>query len=354
MKNYYPFYYKNFIYIANKCTDSCCKDWDVVIDDCAKEYYKGVDLSFGKKLCSVMTTDLDGDTVFTLKNGRCPFWNKNMLCDIYINLGKEHLCETCKNFPRIVQDYADFADHLLSPSCPEASRLMFKCSRPFDFYSETTDNTDTADYNETLMSFLLNARKATIDVFKSKGLSFSAKLEQCLLFNQKVQTMLDNCQTDKKINYFPVAVQKLNAAENDVDFTIFAKLFKRLDIMDKDFKELVVSALEANGAVPCVSSFETGLTNLALYCIYRYYLTGIETGNAICTVQRLVFEYLIIAKAYDFMSKKSDGVAESEIIRLVQQYSKEVEQSYENSELLETTFAYDADFSPQNLCKYLN
>ena len=33
MKHIYPKYYKDFKCIANKCPDSCCKDWDVELDD---------------------------------------------------------------------------------------------------------------------------------------------------------------------------------------------------------------------------------------------------------------------------------------------------------------------------------
>lgn len=101
MKTAYHEFYKDFKCIADKCPDSCCKEWDVVVDDDSYIKYKNADGAFGEKLRSVMTIDADGDRIFTLNNNRCPFWNKDMLCDIYINMGENALCETCKRFPRI-------------------------------------------------------------------------------------------------------------------------------------------------------------------------------------------------------------------------------------------------------------
>ena len=47
-----------------------------------------------------------------------------MLCDIYINMGENALCETCKRFPRITLDYSQFQEKILSLACPEALRLL--------------------------------------------------------------------------------------------------------------------------------------------------------------------------------------------------------------------------------------
>ena len=90
MKTAYHEFYKDFKCIADKCPDSCCKEWDVVVDDDSYIKYKNADGAFGEKLRSVMTIDADGDRIFTLNNNRCPFWNKDMLCDIYQFLGILH------------------------------------------------------------------------------------------------------------------------------------------------------------------------------------------------------------------------------------------------------------------------
>ncbi|MGN0442032.1 MAG: flagellin lysine-N-methylase, partial [Acutalibacteraceae bacterium] len=79
-------FYNKFKCIADKCPDSCCKEWDVVVDDDSYTKYKNAGGEIGERLRRVMTVDSDGDRIFTLCNNRCPFWNEDMLCDIYIEL----------------------------------------------------------------------------------------------------------------------------------------------------------------------------------------------------------------------------------------------------------------------------
>ena len=57
-------FYNEFMCIADKCPDSCCKGWDVVVDDETNEYYKTVGGDFGEKLKSLTEIDSDGDRIF--------------------------------------------------------------------------------------------------------------------------------------------------------------------------------------------------------------------------------------------------------------------------------------------------
>ena len=102
MKIVTPDYYKNFKCIAGECTDTCCAGWDVDVDKESYKQYRRVIGSFGNKLRSVMVPSEDGGCTFTLKEGRCPFLNKKNLCEIYIKLGKDSLCETCAEFRTVI------------------------------------------------------------------------------------------------------------------------------------------------------------------------------------------------------------------------------------------------------------
>ena len=84
MKHYFPKYCEKFRCIANLCPDSCCRDWDVVVDDTSFDFYNTVRGEFGDRLRSLMTIDEDGDRIFIRQGEKCPFWNSDMLCDIYI------------------------------------------------------------------------------------------------------------------------------------------------------------------------------------------------------------------------------------------------------------------------------
>ena len=86
MQDIYPDFYRRFRCIANRCEDSCCKDWDIDIDSATEAFYQTVQGSLGDKLRCKLVTDEYGERVFKTENGRCPFWNDDMLCDIFVPL----------------------------------------------------------------------------------------------------------------------------------------------------------------------------------------------------------------------------------------------------------------------------
>lgn len=100
MKNIYPSYYKKFRCVADKCPDTCCAGWEVVVDPPSERRYRAETASIGDKLRDVLTVDEDGDTVFRSEGGRCPFLLGSGLCELYCELGERALCRTCERFPR--------------------------------------------------------------------------------------------------------------------------------------------------------------------------------------------------------------------------------------------------------------
>ena len=67
--------------------------------------------------------------------GFCPFLNKNKLCSLQVEHGKEMLSFTCDTFPRTSRHFPkDVRLSSLDLSCPEAARLclMDKSSMNFN------------------------------------------------------------------------------------------------------------------------------------------------------------------------------------------------------------------------------
>lgn len=335
MKHIYPDFYNKFKCIANKCPDSCCKDWDVVVDDESDKFYSTVNGEFGEKLRRLTITDNDGDRIFVSQNARCPFWNNDMLCDIYINLGEEHLCATCRNFPRITQDYTVFTEHTLSFACPEAARLMLaedNAYKSFDNYDISFEN---VDYDAKFMQFLLKARKATSDIFTNRQKPFAQRLKEALAFNNMVQTLVD--EEDFCSGFLNYDISESNHSKADCSF-VFA-LHKKLEIMDDNWRSLLSEAEKYCNDKVISTEYDAEFERLSLYYIYRYYLNAIDSYDVLSTIKRIACAYLVVGK---ISSQTPD------IVRLMQQCSKEVEHSYENSETLEFEFATSSDFSVDN------
>ena len=335
--------YDTFKCIADKCPDSCCKDWDVVVDDESFEIYNKAQGEFGDKLRSLMQIDSDGDRIFVSQNGRCPFWNKDMLCDIYINLGENCLCETCKRFPRLTLDYTAFCEHMLSFACPEAARLMLQNESEFDDFADYDVSIDVEDFDAELMKFLLSCRARTFEILKNRDIPFTERLKQCLWFNAQVQSLLD----DDCFSYDVLDLEIPSVADShksDVDF-IF-NLHKSLDIMSKKWRELLS---EKCNDIEITDEFLV----LALYYVSRYYLCAVDSLDVLSTIKRIVCACVVISGLENNLTLKEGKITAERKCELIQLYSKEVEHSYENSEALEFEFATSSDFSVDNLISIL-
>ena len=132
MQHYTFPYTEAFHCTAGDCPDSCCKGWEIVIDPKTLQTYQQTCSTIGETIRSTLTKNEDDEWMFqNREDGNCPFWNAEKLCDLQIQAGERLLCDTCRQFPRIPQDYTLFTEHVLSLACPEAARLVLTQTEPF-------------------------------------------------------------------------------------------------------------------------------------------------------------------------------------------------------------------------------
>lgn len=121
-----PSFYKDFKCIAGACPDSCCQGWEVDADEKSLKYYKTISGEIRERIDSVLSKDEFGNTIFKLaEKKRCPFLNKQNLCDMHIAIGGEHTPYTCRTFPRFINDFGGTEEMGISFSCPVASDMIF-------------------------------------------------------------------------------------------------------------------------------------------------------------------------------------------------------------------------------------
>lgn len=199
MKIRTPYYYKDFKCIAGECTDTCCAGWDVDVDEKSYRYYKSVKGEFGKRLKSVMVPEEEGGCTFTLtEDKRCPFLNDKNLCDLYIALGEEHLCETCDEFPRFINEYGNVKEIGIAPSCITAGELMFADRQKMHF-DEYEDGKPVDMYNDIdafLYMQLCNARKLAFDIIDHEEFSVDEVCIILLEFARQIQKHMDDERDD--------------------------------------------------------------------------------------------------------------------------------------------------------------
>ena len=132
----FPNYYKEFSCIAGSCPDTCCAGWKIVIDNKTLKKYQHFKGPFHNRLHN----DIDWkEHVFRQYNRRCAFLNEENLCDIYTEAGPKMLCDTCRNYPRHIEEFEGLREISLSLSCPEAARILLSQKEKVHSRMNTSD-----------------------------------------------------------------------------------------------------------------------------------------------------------------------------------------------------------------------
>lgn len=104
-----PVYYDDFRCAGSRCSFTCCKGWDIVLDSEACERKLG-------KNYVVKPEDEKG----------CPLQDENGLCSIVKEEGDMAIPETCITFPRVIYEEESWLEGSLSFACVEVIDLLWK------------------------------------------------------------------------------------------------------------------------------------------------------------------------------------------------------------------------------------
>lgn len=155
-----PTFYKEFSCIAGACPDTCCAGWQIMIDEKSLQKYRRFKGPFRNRLHN----DIDWkEHSFYQYDKRCAFLNEDNLCDIYSEAGKDMLCDTCRKYPRHIEEFEGLREYSLSLSCPEAARIFLSHKEKITFFTREVaapeETFDDFDY------FLFTALMDTRDYF---------------------------------------------------------------------------------------------------------------------------------------------------------------------------------------------
>lgn len=276
MKEIFPNYYKKFKCIADKCKHSCCIGWEIDIDEETMDLYNSLEGEFAEKI----RENIEGEVPrFILKEGdRCPFLNKNGLCDIILNLGKEAICDICYLHPRFSNFYEDFIETGLGLCCEEAARIILTENEKFAVPLTKDDE-------------FFKERQETFDIFQNRDVSV---LERFKRLSGKYGFEFDF--SNEKLYNFYMSLERLDAAWE----TELEKL-KSADSTDIFVRE----------------DLQIFFEQLACYFIFRHFQRGAGFTLVSCFV---VGE--ICSKCETF----------EQMLDVVRMYSSEIEYSQENTE----------------------
>lgn len=352
MKYHKPSFFDQFKCIGSACTDTCCAGWEIEVDETTAQGYLAEKGAFGDRLRREIGSE-PGEYFFKLKNNRCPFLNKENLCDIFINLGEDRLCDICREHPRFYNWFGDYTEVGLGLCCEEAERLLFSDSKPLTFVEEVhTDASDLLDDESEECEQMLEERKAIFSILQNRKKNIGARLKRLLLQLPYADEMLlltvpilewDDPESITKLDYN--AKPSTNTLKSSALFLIrffggMESLDKTWPSMMKELEQNIDSLIDVDKAAEFIQ-FMKGENRLyeyehiAVYLVYRYYPEILFDGQI---EAKILFAAASICLLFlmDLQCFQENGVyTQQDRIELVRRFSKEIEYCPESMERFE-------------------
>ena len=136
----YPDFYADFACRAAACRHSCCRGWEIDVDEAALRRYAAVEGDLGQDLRRNIYQDDDGAHFLLTEDERCPFLRDDGLCRLICELGKDALCEICALHPRFFTDFGEHTFCGLGLSCEAACDLLLGSDAPLRIVSEAGES----------------------------------------------------------------------------------------------------------------------------------------------------------------------------------------------------------------------
>ena len=316
----YPACFEDFSCIAGQCPDSCCKEWEVLVDEESAARYLALPGVLGDSLRRHLYRDEAGEWYIKIVDGRCPMWRSDSLCRIQGALGHDALCKTCREFPRLTHDYGDFVERGLELSCPEAARIIFEKS-DLTWLEREAPGGEEPDYDPVDMEILLRTRDVMSTILVDTGRPVRETLALALLYGYQAQDALDggeSCWDADAAMRFGRGLAKPSAPSELVGF------YQKLEILTDAWRQRLSQPMGEG-------KWDERLRTLALYGVQRYWLQAISDFDLVGRVKMVVASCILVHHLG------------GDLVQTAQLYAKEIENNAENVEaVLDGAYSHPA------------
>lgn len=360
-----PDYYKEFSCLADACEDTCCAGWQIVVDKKSLRKYREEKSDYRKVLKE--SVDFRQETFRQDEHKRCAFLNDNNLCEMYLNLGPDSLCRTCRMYPRHVEEFENVREITLSVSCPEVARILLNKKEPVTFLTrERAGEEEYEDFDPFLYSQLVEAREVIREILqdRSKPVKVRALLLLGIAHDMQVRIQrseLFACeevwkkyQKNKASSYAAKKLQEFDEKpkkQYEASKKLFGELY-RLEFLHEDWeyhlretREILYGQGE-EGYYRLHKEFAAYLSKedawdipceqLLVYFIYTYFCGGVYDGKVFDKANMSVAAVLLIYEMLAARFVKNDKELPMEdMIMIVYRFSRELEHSDRNIRQME-------------------
>ena len=367
-----PYYYNEFKCIADKCPDTCCAGWQIVIDEETLEKYSNEKDEFSYRLKNSIDW---AEGVFFQNNGRCAMLNDNNLCDLVTAKGEGALCKTCHMYPRHIEEFEGVREYSLSLSCPVAAKIILEDINKLKFDIEENDEVDPLedefeDFDFFMYTQLEQVRDVLFQIIQNRDLSIDVRMAYIMDIARKLQEVVDEQEVYRMegiVEEYKVIesnwlkenkVDKICAEERFDKIKSAYELFKELEVLREDWPEIIEDLNKNMYNGNCedyskirdefcknfvdeisVDRWEIYKEQLLMFFVYTYFLGAVYddfvySKLALSTFSVCFIEEIIISE----WLKRNKHISLEECIELSYRYAREVEHSDDNLNILEEMF----------------
>lgn len=369
-----PHYYDKFSCTAEQCPDTCCAGWQIVIDENSLEKYSNVSGDFGIRLLNSINWR---EGIFEQYEKRCSFLNAENLCDIYKELGADALCDTCRLYPRHIEEFENLREFSLSLSCPVVAKMILQCQESVRFLEEEDEKEeceeDFEDFDFLLFDCLLEVREKLFSIVQNRTIPIEKRMYCVLKIAKNLQTALDEGELFERDF---MAEIELCLQEKAEDFSgnlyeivqAFRKDLLRLEVLREEWKTNLKAAdnLFQKGETWYVEKrdrYKAEIKNtigqeqwdiykeqLLMFFLYTYFC-GAVYDDMIYSKGVLSVISVFWIEEITFWSWAADEgqIEEKNLLETAYRYAREIEHSDENLNLLEEIFDLDKHYKPETL-----
>ena len=119
-----PDFYECFRCRASACRHSCCRGWEIDIDENTLELYRGLSGEWREKMDAAIACDESGAHFCLTEDERCPFLQQDGLCELICAFGEDALCDICALHPRFYEVVGSYELAGLGLSCEAVCGLL--------------------------------------------------------------------------------------------------------------------------------------------------------------------------------------------------------------------------------------
>ncbi len=380
-----PYYYDEFACIAGKCPDTCCAGWQILIDEKSLEHYGNIKGKFGIRLLNSIDW---AEGAFEQYRGRCSFLNEENLCDIYKELGAEALCDTCRNYPRHMEEYEGIREFSLSLSCPVAAETILGSREKLQLIETEDDLEETEDFEDfdfLLFGRLEEVRSLLFKTVQDREIAIEERMALVLKLADCMQKSLENgelFETDfeKCLEIFYQDQQACSCGAGEPgqekaplgvryrQMCFMLEDFQKLEVLRKEWTELLAETrkqLYARGDQEYYDIRERFIAfldsrreewnqygeQLMMFFLYTYFCGAVYDD---CIYSKAVLSVFAVSWIQEILCavwcEKGD-ISFADVVQTAYRCAREIEHSDENLNLLEELFESSPVYEQESLTR---